>query len=243
MSLVVDAEGNPAPRLIDAPLTAERAGELYRDLRTQVVRMLEVDIIHGDLSPYNVLCAAAGPTIIDFPQTIAAAKNSRSEFFFVRDLENLRKHFAGFDPRLNGCSGDAHEIWRAYVRRELTGDFVPSGRVHEPQRQGPPRRKHRPHAPPAAGAPASSARSPVPAPSHKPRNAAPPPSNGRRADPRPGKRPVPANGPVVVHVSRVAAGAPPHAGTRPGGQAAPPVAGAARPSHPHPQRHRRRGPR
>jgi RIO kinase 1 len=144
MQLVVDAEGNAAPRLIDAQPTPEQAAELYRDLRSQVVRMLVADLIHGDLSPYNVLLAAGGPTVIDFPQTLAAAHNSRAEFFFTRDLENLRKHLEGFAPELSASAGDAREIWRAYVRRELTPDFVPSGRVPEETKQRadrPPRRE------------------------------------------------------------------------------------------------------
>ncbi|HCF61746.1 MAG TPA: hypothetical protein DFS52_27585 [Myxococcales bacterium] len=133
MELVLDAEGNAAPRLIDAAIDAETAAALYRDLRAQAVRMLDADLIHGDLSPYNVLLAAAGPVVIDFPQAIAAAHNSRSEFFFRRDLENVRQHLLGFDRRLEGCAGDAREIWRAYSRRELTSDFVPTGRAVGPK--------------------------------------------------------------------------------------------------------------
>ncbi len=132
MQLVVDAEGRPAPRLIDAPITVENAAELYRDLRRQVVAMLCADLIHGDLSAYNVLVGAAGPTLIDFPQIIAAAHNSRAEFFFRRDLDNLRNHFAAIDPALKVlASGDSHEIWRAYVKTDLTSDFVPSGKPYQ----------------------------------------------------------------------------------------------------------------
>jgi RIO kinase 1 len=128
MKLVLDGEGHPAPRLIDAHLGADQAVALYADLRGQATRMLSCDLIHGDLSPYNVLLGAAGPTIIDFPQVVSAAHNSTAQSFFTRDLENLRKFFAGVAPALEARAGDAAEIWRAYVRRELTSDFVPSGR-------------------------------------------------------------------------------------------------------------------
>ncbi|HYI02129.1 RIO1 family regulatory kinase/ATPase [Hyalangium sp.] len=144
MELVVDAEGQPAPRLIDALLTPELATEFYRDLRQQAVKILSCDLIHGDLSAYNILLGASGPIIIDFPQTVAAAANSRAEFFFKRDLENLRLFFAGYDPSLMGREGDASEIWRAYVRRELTPDFVPSGRG-APDARGPRRSGGKPH--------------------------------------------------------------------------------------------------
>ncbi len=129
MEAVIDPEGHPAPRLIDAPIQPERAADLYADLRSQAIRILTLDLIHGDLSPYNVLLAWNGPTIIDFPQAVGAAHNQQAEFFFTRDLENIRRFFATLDPTLNTRSGDAWEIWRAYQRRELTPDFVPSGKA------------------------------------------------------------------------------------------------------------------
>ncbi|HEX7622377.1 MAG TPA: RIO1 family regulatory kinase/ATPase, partial [Anaeromyxobacteraceae bacterium] len=140
MELVVDAEGRPAPRLIDAHVEREHAAELYADLRAQVVKMLGCDLIHGDLSPYNILGGWSGPVIIDFPQVIGAAHNTQAFRFFQRDLENVRKFFADVDPALNAAAGDASEIWRAYERRELRPDFVPTGRAAE----APHRREHVP---------------------------------------------------------------------------------------------------
>jgi RIO kinase 1 len=125
MEAVIDAEGFPAPRLIDATIPAERAAELYADIRQQMVRMLTCDLIHGDLSPYNVLLAWNGPTLIDFPQVVGAAHNRQAEHFFQRDLDTMHRFFAQLDPRLRDHAGDGHEIWRAYQRRELTSDFVP----------------------------------------------------------------------------------------------------------------------
>ena len=125
MEVVVDATGRPAPRLIDARVPREQAAELYAGLRSQVVRMLCCDLVHGDLSPYNVLLAWDGPVIIDFPQVVGAAHNSQAEGFFFRDLANLRHYFEAIDPALRDAAGDGREIWRAYVKRELTPDFVP----------------------------------------------------------------------------------------------------------------------
>jgi RIO kinase 1 len=135
MELVVDAHGRPAPRLVEAHVGRDVAAALYADLRGQVVRMLACDVIHGDLSPYNVLLGREGPVVIDFPQVVGAAHNSQAESFFRRDLENLRCFFARIDPALRTAANDAREIWRAYVRRELAPDFVPSGKSsgHAPQ--------------------------------------------------------------------------------------------------------------
>ena len=155
MRLVLDPDGNPAPRLIDVALTPEDAALGYADLRAQAVRMLCCELIHGDLSPYNVLLGAEGPTIIDLPQVISAAHNSTAEMYFKRDIENLRSFFIGFEPALASRAGDAAEIWQAYVRRELSPDFVPSGRPPPPPRE--PTRKP-PRAPPTQQQPRQQAK-------------------------------------------------------------------------------------
>jgi len=129
MELVLDAQGRPAPRLVEARLDPEAAAALYADLRGQVIRMLTCDLIHGDLSPYNVLLGREGPVVIDFPQVVGAAHNSQAESFFHRDFENLRRFLAASNPALRAAGNDAREIWRAYVSRELTPDFVPSGKM------------------------------------------------------------------------------------------------------------------
>jgi len=137
MELVLDADGETARRLIDTTLSAEQANAAYHDMLVQLVRMLTCDLIHGDLSPYNVLWGESGVTIIDFPQIVSAAQNSNSERFFLRDAENILGHFRAIDPRLEARRGDAAEIWRAYMRRELTSHFVPTGRLRPPPPQRP----------------------------------------------------------------------------------------------------------
>src|SRR5450432_1792242 len=132
MELVLDGDGEPARRLIDTDLSAEQANAGYHDMLGQIVRILSCDLIHGDLSPYNVLWAAGGPTVIDFPQILSASHNSGSQRFFLRDAENILGHFARIDRTLNARRGDASEIWRAYVSRELTPDFRPTGRSRPP---------------------------------------------------------------------------------------------------------------
>jgi RIO kinase 1 len=126
MELVTDSQGNAAPRLIELTPTPAAAHALYVDLRSQIVGMLCLDLIHGDLSPYNILDGADGATIIDFPQIVSAPHNTRAEYFFRRDFENVREFLAGFDPALREYYGDARKIWSAYAARELTPAFVPT---------------------------------------------------------------------------------------------------------------------
>ena len=124
MQLVTDSQGLPAPRLIDATIAVEDASAMYIELRRLIIGMLCCELIHGDLSPYNVLLGAAGPTIIDFPQIISVSQNSQSETFFRRDFENIHQFFAGIDRRLAAQAEDGREIWRTYVRRKLTTEIL-----------------------------------------------------------------------------------------------------------------------
>jgi len=168
MELVCDAEGRPAPRLIDVAIDREAALGVYADLVAQMISMLCCDLIHGDLSPYNILASADGPTIIDFPQVISAAHSSRAEYFFLRDFDNVVRFLSGFDPTLAVHAADGRAIWRAYVSRDLTPHYVPPpprsargpdrrGRAHPP-RQSPPQAP-RPQTAASQGPPASRAAS------------------------------------------------------------------------------------
>jgi RIO kinase 1 len=145
MELVCDAEGRPAPRLIDVAIDRDAAVGVYADLVAQMISMLCCDVIHGDLSPYNILAAADGPTIIDFPQVVSAVHSSRAEYFFLRDFDNVVRFVAGFDPALSVHRADGRAIWRAYVSRDLTPQFVPPPPppprpTRGPDRRGPPQR-------------------------------------------------------------------------------------------------------
>ena len=128
MDLVVDAEGRAAPRLNDVELSEELALEFHATLVNQVVRMLCAGIIHGDLSEYNILVGAGGPVIIDVPQAIDAAGNSKAAEMFARDVLNLRTYFSTFAPSLKDTQF-GKEIWANYESGLLTPDLPLTGQV------------------------------------------------------------------------------------------------------------------
>ena len=128
MELVTDAEGNPAPRLNDIELTEEQALEFHARLLNQVVRMLCVGIIHGDLSEYNILVGANGPIIIDLPQAVDAAGNSNAGAMLERDVANLASYFSRFAPQL-ATSDYGKEIWRLYLAGRLSPEAELTGRI------------------------------------------------------------------------------------------------------------------
>ncbi|MCX7167649.1 MAG: serine protein kinase RIO [Rhodocyclales bacterium] len=128
MDLVTDADGHPAPRLNDIDLSAEQALEFHAGLLNQVVRMLCVGIIHGDLSEYNILVGSDGPVIIDLPQAVDAAGNSNAGPMLERDVANLASYFGRFAPEL-GTSEYGKEIWRLYQAGRLGPDTELTGRI------------------------------------------------------------------------------------------------------------------
>ena len=143
MQLVLGADGCPAPRLIESPYDAVKAKEHYLDLRTQMIRMLCDDLVHGDLSPYNILDAKEGPTIIDFPQIVSAAHTNRASEFFLRDFNNVLDFLSKANASLQSHRGDGHKIWQAYARKRLTPDFIPAA-----SRPASPNRRRQPKASP-----------------------------------------------------------------------------------------------
>ena len=131
MELVVDAQGNPAPRLNEVTMTPEQARAWHAFMMTQIVRMLCAGLIHGDLSDFNVLVDASGPVIIDLPQAVNAASNNNAFAMLERDVNNMRATFAAAAPELLDTSY-AHEIWGHYQASELTPETVLTGRfVHD----------------------------------------------------------------------------------------------------------------
>ena len=126
MELVVDAQGDAAPRLNDVVFTPAQAQIHHATLIAEVVRMLCAGVIHGDLSEFNILMAADGPVIIDLPQAVDAAGNNHAQRMLLRDVANLRDFFGKFAPALLGTNYGP-EIWSLYQAGLLAPDMVLSG--------------------------------------------------------------------------------------------------------------------
>jgi RIO kinase 1 len=121
MELVTDAEGQPAPRLGEVDLSPEQARAYHAFLIRQIVRMLNIGLIHGDLSEFNVLVDAEGPVIIDLPQVVNAAGNNGALAMLERDVNNIRGTLGRFAPELL-TTEFAREMWGVYQQGELTAD-------------------------------------------------------------------------------------------------------------------------
>ncbi|WP_298138006.1 PA4780 family RIO1-like protein kinase [Acidiferrobacter sp.] len=130
MELIVDAAGNPAPRLSDLTLTATEAVAIHAALMRDVARMLCAGIVHGDLSEYNVLLDTHGPVIIDLPQHLDAAANNNAAAFFVRDIDHLAAYLGRFAPAL-ATTDYGREMWALHQARDLKPDTPLTG-IYQP---------------------------------------------------------------------------------------------------------------
>jgi RIO kinase 1 len=126
MELVTDAAGDPAPRLGDLELTPDTARDYHGFLIQQIVRMLSIGLIHGDLSEFNVLVGPNGPVIIDLPQVVNAAGNNGALAMLERDVNNIRGTLGRFAPELLNTEF-AREMWALFEQGELTADRELSG--------------------------------------------------------------------------------------------------------------------
>jgi RIO kinase 1 len=126
MELITDAAGCPAPRLSEVDLSAQTAREYHAFLITQVVRMLSIGLIHGDLSEFNVLVTAEGPVIIDLPQVVNAAGNNAAFAMLERDVNNIRATLGKFAPELLGTEY-AREMWTLFEDGNLHHDSALTG--------------------------------------------------------------------------------------------------------------------
>jgi RIO kinase 1 len=116
-----------APHLRQVEPDSRNARRLLDLLLEQVELFLACNVVHGDLSEYNVLVRDGEPVVIDFPQAVDARFNRNARELLRRDLENLNRFFsrrgAGFEPERFSA-----ELWRRWLRSELK----PPGAAQDP---------------------------------------------------------------------------------------------------------------
>lgn len=104
----------PAPVLVDVVVETDEAQTLYQEVLRNVELMLSRGLVHGDLSPYNVLYWEGQITLIDFPQVVDVHSNKQAYAMFRRDVARISEYFVqnGVD-----CQAElvADELWARYV--------------------------------------------------------------------------------------------------------------------------------
>lgn len=92
MAFIGDS-GRAAPRLAEVPLATDDAARAWTLLLDDVARMVDADLVHGDLSAYNVLWWRERPVIIDLSQSVDIVTHPAARMLVERDLRALAGYF------------------------------------------------------------------------------------------------------------------------------------------------------
>jgi RIO kinase 1 len=120
MGYVGDADV-PAPRLHEyRHEDREELEALWWQTHRAIERMLYHDVVHGDLSSFNLLVWDGEIVVIDFPQAVDAKKNRHAQAFLERDVRRLGEFFEhrGYSEPWDRIASD---LWTAW----LFADLVP----------------------------------------------------------------------------------------------------------------------
>lgn len=106
----------PASTLNKVRLDQDEAHDLFRIVIHNIDLMLQHDMIHGDLSPYNILYWDGEITLIDFPQVTNSQANPQADFILRRDIERVCEYFAKQGVK-NNPQAIFNNFWQKYVAK------------------------------------------------------------------------------------------------------------------------------
>ena len=93
MAFIGDESG-AASTLDRRTLSPTEAKPLCDRLLADIETMLSIGVVHGDLSPYNILMWEGALTIIDLPQNCDVFENPNAGWLFVRDVARVCEWFS-----------------------------------------------------------------------------------------------------------------------------------------------------
>jgi len=102
----IQVDGDSAPRLAQTRPEPDLLASYFEQLREAMATMVQAGIVHGDLSPYNILAAGERLVIIDLPQVVDLVGNAQGMDFLIRDCTNVCGWF-----RARGLEVDEHELF------------------------------------------------------------------------------------------------------------------------------------
>ena len=119
-------DARAAPQLRATKPDPDEARDLFGQVLRAIERMLYGNVIHGDLSAYNVLVWDGRATIIDLPQAIDPRKNRHADALLERDVKRICDHFARFGVR-SAPERLAADLWTAWRFADLVPEELRTG--------------------------------------------------------------------------------------------------------------------
>jgi len=95
-----------APRLAQVRPDRALLESYFEQLREAMAELARNGVVHGDLSPYNILAAGERLVIIDLPQVVDLVGNPAGMDFLMRDCTNVVGWF-----RARGLAVDEHDLF------------------------------------------------------------------------------------------------------------------------------------
>lgn len=117
MEYLGDAEG-AATQLHHVSLGPDEAPAVLERLLWNIELWLNNDVVHADLSPFNVLHHAGRVTVIDFPQAVDPRFNTHARDLLTRDLRNVCRHFARYGLETDHTA-IVDDLWRRFTLGDL----------------------------------------------------------------------------------------------------------------------------
>lgn len=116
MEYISDGEG-AAPRLHQTRPSVTELDALFAQLLAALTTMAGLGLVHGDLSPYNILVTGLGTdaprlVVIDVPQLVDLYANPNADEFLHRDCTNMATWFTA-----KGHPVDAEELFAEVIAR------------------------------------------------------------------------------------------------------------------------------
>jgi RIO kinase 1 len=90
----IGKKGVSAPLLREVELKSPE--RMYRTILLNVKRLYrDAELVHGDLSEYNIMVFRGRPVLFDFSQAVSI-KHPNASQFLIRDIENINRYFERF---------------------------------------------------------------------------------------------------------------------------------------------------
>jgi len=88
-------DDDPAPELKNLP--PKNPKKFHKKVLDNMHKLFEKGLIHGDLSPFNILNHNEEPVFIDFSQSTTTSADNAKELI-MRDVKNISIYFRKFFP-------------------------------------------------------------------------------------------------------------------------------------------------
>jgi RIO kinase 1 len=108
-------ESAAAPTLNTVRLDTDEAEPLFQEMLRNVEVMLQLGLVHADLSAYNILYWEGTITLIDFPQVTDLRGNRNAGFILRRDITRVCEYFTQQGVRCDPVAL-ADDLWYRYGR-------------------------------------------------------------------------------------------------------------------------------